>query len=537
MVKKSAKVAPTIAIVGAGFGGVNQAVQLKRAGLYRVTIYEKSSGIGGTWWHNTYPGAEVDTPSILYSFSYMPWNWSRTHVRQAELQEYIEAVAEKYDVTRHIRFNTEIEDAVWNESRQEYELYAAGAIIGRANFLITAVGMLDEPNRPTWPGLDTFAGPVFHTSQWLHDVDFEGKVVAVAGSGSTATQVVPEVAKVAKRVVMFQREPGWIVPKNDREFSDDEREALDSSIAQRIARTTMIYNRDKVLVGGKMWTAGTPQNAAGEAAARNHINNQLGDRPDLVELVTPTYSYMGKRPIISDSFYPALKRENVSLIPKAVSAVTPNGVVTTDGQEYSCDVLVLSTGFTVRFLSNLKVHGRTGAEMQDYWRSTGARAFLGMLVTDYPNLFILYGPNTNGGSIVSNLELQAKYITSAIAYARRARANTIEVKTAAFEKYDRRLMQALEGTVWNYQNNYYKSGSGGSGRITTQWPDALMVYGALTKVLRGPLVWKLGYRTGRSASAQQNTESRATLPKLKAPARVHRTVSVASRPSEDTVDA
>ncbi len=488
---------PTVAIIGSGFGGIGMAIELQRKGIDRFTIFEQAAGVGGTWWHNTYPGAEVDTPSVLYSFSYEPWNWSRTHVRQQEFHGYIDHIVDKYDLRSHIRLNTAVGGVSWNEDLQQWEIVGAeGELLQRADFVVSAVGMLSDPKLPDWPGLDTFRGAAFHTAQWEHKYDLAGSKVAVVGSGSTAVQVVPALAKTAGHVYMFQREPGWVIGKGDREFTPTERRAMNSSVAQRLVRTLIVLQREVPTLRGKVFRPGTPENEAGEKAARAHITEQLGDMPELAAAVTPKHAYMSKRPIVTDDFYPALRRENVTLVPKAVSTITEDGIIDADGVEHKIDVLVMSTGFKVKFLSSLPVIGRDGLELQNAWNGE-PRAFLGMMVPKFPNFFIMYGPNTNAGSIITNLELQASYISSAIAHTHKTGASSIEVRTGAFERFDRWIMGRLEGTAFQYENNYFKSATG---RVSTQWPDSVFVYAMLTKVLRR-FPWKTQKAVSRSTAS------------------------------------
>jgi len=475
-------------------GGIGLAVRLLEAGFDRLTLYERGGGVGGTWWHNTYPGAEVDTPSAIYSYSFFPWNWSRTHCGQAELQNYLQEVANRFGVTPHIRFGTDVSRVVWDDALQCWELGSERGVLGHADFVVSAVGMLSDPKYPDWPGLEDFEGPAFHTARWEHDHDLSGKHVAVVGSGSSGVQIVPALAEVAGRVTMFQREPGWIVPKNSRDFTEAERRALDNKAAQRISRVLMLLRRERGLVAGKIFRPGTAENSGAERIARDYIASVFADRPDLLEAVTPTYSYMGKRPITADNFYPSLLRDNVSLVPRAVEKVTSNGLIDTEGVVHEVDVLVVSTGFQVKYLASLDVVGRDGVELHKFWAGE-PRAFLGMMVPNYPNFFMMYGPNTNGGAIATNLELQARYIVAAIKHARRRRASSIEVKRTAYDVFDAWLMGRLRGTAFEYQNNYYKTDSG---RITTQWPDGILLYGALTKALRSA-VWETKSRAPRSA--------------------------------------
>lgn len=476
---------PSVAIIGAGFGGMATAIELKKHGFERVTIFEKSSGFGGTWWNNTYPGAAVDTPSILYSYSFVPWRWSATHVDQAELQAYIAFVADHFDLVRHARFETKIDRVEWEDSLQQYRLFSGDAELATADFVVSAVGLLSDPRFPAWaePGRPhPYRGVICHSALWDHTIDLRGSKVAVVGSGSTAAQLVPALAESAASVTLFQRDPGWVVPKRGRPYTDEEREALGDPVAQRLTRWRLVLKRDKARHRGAVYRPGTKQHAAAERIARNFIEASLGDRPDLVEAVTPTYPYGGKRPIISDDFYPSLKRPNVTLVTRAVVGLTERGVVDAAGDQHEFDAVVLATGFKADFLTTMEVTGRDGIELHKAWGGDES-AFLGMMVPGFPNFFIMYGPNTNGGSILTNLELQASYIRSAVKWTHRRGRTSVEVRERAFRLWDDFVQRRLAGTAFNYENNYYRSGSG---RIATQWADASLLYGVLTKLLRGP---------------------------------------------------
>ncbi|MFI7167200.1 flavin-containing monooxygenase [Rhodococcus erythropolis] len=510
----SRKIKPSVAIIGAGFGGIGAAVKLKEAGFSRITIVERAQGPGGTWWHNTYPGAEVDTPSVLYSYSWMPWNWTRTHVRQSELQEYLEAVIGRYDLARHMHFGTTVDRVVWDESRQEYEVWSADRVVVRATHVISAVGLLGDPKIPDWDGLEDFTGPVFHAAQWQHDVDLSGRRVAVVGSGSTAAQLVPALSEYAKEVITFQREPGWVVPKRSREYTRTERAALNSRIAQRFLRTKFVLLRERDQVGGALWREGTKVNTAARLGALAHIERVLGDRPDLAEAVTPTHPFAGKRPVISDGFYQALLKENVKLVPRAVKGVVRSGLVDSNGEHHDVDAIVLATGFKADFLTTYDVIGRNGTSLHELWRGEET-AFLGIMAKNVPNFFMLYGPNTNGGTIVTNLELQIDYVVGAIKAAHRRGASAVEISPLAQDLYDSAIQRRLEGTTFHFENNYYRSKTG---RISTQWPEGVIVYAILTKLLRWPL-WRFSFEVGRSDEKRppqmqpEPFEQRAAIPR------------------------
>jgi len=488
------KVRPSVAIIGGGFGGIGAAVQLKLAGFDRFTVLERADGPGGTWWHNSYPGAEVDTPSVLYSYSFMPWKWTRTHVRQAELQDYQCAVIARYGIGDHMRFGVSVDEVVWDEAKQEWAIWSGDEEILRANYVISAVGLLGDPRLPSWPGLDTFEGPKFHTAQWDHSFDPSGKRIAVVGSGSTAVQVVPALSENASEVIMFQREPGWVVPKLARAYTETERQALESRVAQKVFRTSMLIQRERAQISGAVYREGTKENEGLKKVALDFIHRTLEGRPDLIEAVTPKYAFNGKRPIISDEFYPSLLKPNVTLVPCAVESVTRNGVIDASGKPYDVDALVMSTGFKADFLTTFEVRGRGGRTVHEMWDGDET-AFLGMMVEDVPNFFMLYGPNTNGGTILTSLELQVKYVLSAITTAWRRNASSVEIRPWALHAYDRWLQDRLKGTTFHFENNYYRSASG---RISTQWGDGVIYYGLLTKLLRQPL-WQFNYHVGASA--------------------------------------
>ncbi|MGM7775779.1 flavin-containing monooxygenase [Arthrobacter sp. KNU-44] len=479
---------PRVAIIGAGFSGIAAGIKLKQAGVNEFTIYEKSPNVGGVWWDNRYPGAEVDTPSVLYSYSFKPWRWSRTHVRQAELLEYLQSVAEEYGLGPHVQTRSEVERAVWSEERQHYTLQLKDGRIERFDAVISAVGLLSDPRYPDWPGLEHFAGAKFHTSRWDHGVDLSGKTVAVVGTGSTAAQVVPSIAPVAGQVKLFQREPGWVLPKAAREFTATERVAMNSHAAQRIVRSLMLMRREKQQYRNAAWRPGTPENQAAEASARDYIDTVFADRPDLREIVTPKYPFGGKRPVLTDDFYPSLTRENVTVVPRAVSRVTPRGIVDAGGQEHQIDVLVMSTGFKSEFVSTVEVVGSGGRSLNDVWNGE-PQALLGVMTSGFPNFFMMYGPNTNGGAIVTHLEAQADYIVAAIKVLARGAATSVEVRDSVSQWFNSIIQQRLAGASFEGANNYYKSGTG---RIVTQWTDGAILYSVLTKLLRRA-AWKVRY--------------------------------------------
>lgn len=486
---------PSIVVVGAGFGGIAVGVKLKKAGIDSFTIFEKSDRVGGTWWDNQYPGAEVDVWSHLYSYSFKPHDWTRTHAKQAELHRYLEETVDDYGLGPHIRLKTAVKDAVWDERTHTYRVRLENGEELRANIVVSCLGLLNYPQYPDWPGLEDFEGPKFHTFRWEHEHDLTEKVIGIVGTGSTATQIVPEIAPVVRHLYLFQREPGWIVPKGDHDFSEEERARLSNPMRRRIGRWRMAWMLEKNQIGGAIHRPGTKINALRESQCRAFMEEVFKDRPDLLEAVTPKYPYPGKRPILNSTFYPALLRDNVELVPKAVVSVTKKGVVTADGEEYPLDILVMATGFQpANYLATLEVVGREGRTIHEFWAGE-PRAFLGITVPGFPNFYMLYGPNTNGGEIISHLERQAEHVVHAARRMMRQGVTALEVRRSFFERYTAWLDKQMQGTAWVVSNNYYKSPSG---RIVTQWPFGAGVYGVFCKVL-GPPSEFARRRTGDAA--------------------------------------
>ena len=466
---------PRVAVVGAGVGGIATGVNLRRAGIDTFTIYESSLGIGGTWWDNTYPGAEVDVPSHLYCFSFKPHAWTRTHARQPELQKYLEETVDEFDLRSHLRLGTAVEGATWDDDARVWRVQLDDGTVDECHVLVSAVGFLNVPRYPDWPGLDTFAGPAFHTARWEHDNDLTGKVVAVVGTGSSATQIVPQLQPIVEKLYLFQREPGWVLPKGERDY---ERPLRDRR--ERVRQRWMI---EKNIWNGHLNRPGTKLNASREASCRRYIAKVFADRPDLAEAVTPAYPYPGKRPLLASTFYPSLKQPNVELVPRAVASVTTDGIVDVDGVERKVDAIVMATGFRpAEYLARLPVTGRDGRTLHEYWNGE-SHAYLGITVPGFPNFYMQYGPGTNGGDIVLMLESQSEYVVRAVKRMVRERVSAVEVKPRYDALWTRWLRARMRGTSWTMSNNYFKSPSG---TVVTQWPYGNLQYRLMTKLL-GPI--------------------------------------------------
>jgi cation diffusion facilitator CzcD-associated flavoprotein CzcO len=471
---------PRIVVVGAGFGGIAAGMKMKEAGIDTFTIYESSLGIGGTWWDNTYPGCEVDVPSHLYCFSFKPHDWTRTHARQPELQKYLEETVDAFRLRPHLQLGVTVASATWDNHRHVWTVVLDDGSVDECHALVSAVGFLNVPRPPNWPGLDDFDGPKFHTARWEHEHDLTGKVVAVVGTGSSGTQVVPAIQPIVKQLYVFQREPGWILPKGERDFSDDERATFAKPWRRKLERWRQRYMVEKNLWFGRVFRPGTKANAAREQLCRDYIDRKFADRPDLREAVTPKYPYPGKRPVIASTFYSALKKENVELVPRGVTSVTRDGIVDTEGVKRAVDVIVMATGFDAsNYLSRLRVVGRGGTTLHEHW-AREPRAYLGITVPGFPNFFMLYGPGTNAGELVLTLESQAEYAVRALKRMIRERVTAVEVRPSFEAGWYRWLQSRMEGTSWATTNNYFKAPTG---RVVTQWPYGNMHYRVFTKLV------------------------------------------------------
>jgi cation diffusion facilitator CzcD-associated flavoprotein CzcO len=471
---------PRVVVVGAGFGGIAAGVKMKCAGIHTFTIYESSLGIGGTWWDNTYPGAEVDVGSHLYCFSFKPHDWTRTHAGQAELQKYLEETVDQFGLRPHLRLGVAVASASWDDDRHVWKIRLGDGTVDECHVLISGVGFLNVPRYPSWPGLDEFEGPKFHTSRWEHQHDLAGKVVAVVGTGSSATQIVPAIQPLVKQLYVFQREPGWVLPKGERDFSDDERAQFTTRRRRLRERWRLKYMLEKNLWGGRIFRPSSKVNQAREAQCRRYIARQFSERPDLRDAVTPTYPYPGKRPVFASTFYPALKKENVQLVPRAVTRITPTGIVDADEVERPVDVLVMATGFQpANYLARLPVTGRDGRTLQAHWAGE-PRAYLGITVPGFPNFFMLYGPGTNGGEIVTMLEAQSQYAVRVMKRMTRERVTAVEVRPSFEAQWYRWLQAKMAGTSWTMSKNYFTSPTG---KIVTQWPYGNLLYAVMTKTL------------------------------------------------------
>ena len=463
---------PRIAVLGAGAGGLCMAIRLKAAGIDTFTVYEKSDGVGGTWRDNTYPGAACDVPSHLYSFSFASKaDWTRKFAEQPEILGYFESLVERFDLGPHLRFGTEVTEAHYDDATGTWTLRTAGAEgepdgTVTADVVVSGLGQLNRPYVPDIPGLDTFGGTVFHSARWDHDHDLRGERVGVIGIGASAIQFVPRVAVQARHTTLFQRSSNYVAPKKDRAFRPWEHWVFDHVPgAQRAYRDSIYWRLEaRFAIMRRRSRLGAYMEQTFRKKIRPMVSKRLTE-----EALVPDYPPGCKRILIADDWYPTLLRPDVEVVTSGVERIEPDAVVTADGVRHPVDTIIFGTGFrTTEFLSPLKITGRGGRDLNEVW-ADGARAFLGLSVPGFPNLFMLYGPNTNLGhnSILFMIEQQVGYTLRMIEEKVTAGLRSVSVRPGAADRFDAEVQAAAAETVWAEDcHSWYKTEDG---RITNNW--------------------------------------------------------------------
>ena len=468
-----------VTIVGTGFSGIAMAIALRQAGIDSFVLLEKGDDVGGTWRENQYLGCACDVPSHLYSFSFAPNpNWSRMYSSQPEIWDYARRVTEQFQLRAHIRFNTAMASARFEESSATWLVETSDGATIRSRVLVAGMGALSHPSLPNIPGIESFRSQSFHSQQWNHDVDLAGKRVAIIGTGASAIQIVPQIASKVKSLQLFQRTPPWIIPRLDREISNLERRLFRClPFTQRLYRWWIYWKLEIRVLG---FTFKPDLLLASEKLARRHLERQIADEA-LRKRVTPDYRLGCKRVLLADDYYPALTRPNVELVTDSIRAITPTGVVTEDGVERNIDVLIFATGFHVtdNFLS-FSIRGKDGIELSEAWRDK-AEAYFGVTTTGFPNLFLLIGPNSGLGhnSIIFMIEAQVNYILSAIQELQRSGKKRLEVRANVLRAFNDRIQVSLTKAIWGSGcRSWYLDHNG---RNTTIWPGYTWKFRQLTR--------------------------------------------------------
>jgi cation diffusion facilitator CzcD-associated flavoprotein CzcO len=471
-------VSPRVAIVGGGFGGVGAAVMLRREGYEDVTVFEKADRVGGVWQRNTYPGAACDVPSHLYEFTFAPNRWSRRFAPQEEIQAYVEGVARRFGVLEKVRTGTEVKSAAWDEGRRLWRLETSAGP-HEAEILVTACGQLSVPQTPPIAGLADFDGPAFHTADWDHSVELAGKRVAVIGSGCSAIQVVPAIQPRVAQVDVYQRSAGWTMAKMDFAYSERVKGLLSRPRLRRLDRAANFLFHEAAALG---LTRRGPLLAAFKQLGRLQINSAIKD-PELRARVTPKDEFGCKRIMLTDEWYPTLTEPNVGVVTERIETVTASGIRDATGVERPYDLIVLATGFASHdFVAPMEIAGAGGRSLTEEWAEV-PRAYLGSSVPGFPNMFLLYGPNTNGGSgsVIYTLEAGIGHLLAALRELDRAGADRIEVRPEAAAAFDRELREALAETVWHSGcTSWYVDANGND---PSQWPWLWSQYRRRTAML------------------------------------------------------
>ena len=450
---------PEIVILGAGMAGICMAITLKRAGIDSFLIVEQSAGVGGTWWDNSYPGAQCDVPSHLYSLSCEPKaDWSRVFAPSAEIQSYVAHCVRRYGLERHLRLATRVTEAQYDDTAARWQIRTRGGLQLRPRFFLLSLGPLNHPRYPA--GIDAFRGEVMHSARWNHSYDFQGRRVAVIGSAASAVQIVPPLARQAAALTIYQRTPSWIVDRPDRPYSSIEKRLFRVPMLARAYRWLLYWQfeaRFAAFTGsGLMYRLLTYR-------ARSHLEAQVPDAARRAQL-RPGYPMGCKRILVTSDFYPALAQPNVELVPQAIKGFTADGVVSAEGAVRRVDAIVCATGFnTLEPLAELPIRGANGRSLAAAW-GDGPEAYRGVLVAGFPNLFLLLGPNTGSGhtSVLIPIEAQARYTLACIRELSRRGAASLDVRREVMAQHNAALQRRLARTVWASPacTSWYKNAAG-----------------------------------------------------------------------------
>ncbi len=468
---------PRVVVIGAGFGGLGVGIFLLRAGITDVTILERADEVGGVWRDNTYPNAACDVPSSLYSWSFAPNPaWARRYPGQPDILDYLQRTAAETGVLDHVRTGTGVTAAAYDEASGTWRVTTTTGETFEAEILVSAVGQLSNPVVPQVPGTETFAGPTFHSAQWRHDVDLVGKRVAVVGTGASAIQFVPGIVDEVAAMTVFQRSAPYVVPKPDRAYT-----RLHHLLFRRLPATQELGRRLTYMLSERLNGAITrtspitrPLNAALALLWRVTLRAQVPDAA-LRRRLVPDYPLGCKRLLFSNDWYRALARPHVDVVTHAVTELVPGGVRTDDGRLHEADVVIWGTGFAAtQFLEGIDVRGVDGQELHALW-ADGARAHLGLTVPGFPNLFCIYGPNTNlgGSSIIGMMEAQAGYVVQVARAIAVGRARRVAVRPEVAAAYDEEMQSRLGTSAWASCASWYRDDGG---RVTTNWPGLVREY-------------------------------------------------------------
>ncbi len=471
----------SVLITGTGFSGIGVGIQLKKAGFHNFKIVEKAAEVGGTWRDNHYPGAACDVKSNLYSYSFEPNpNWTREYSPQKEILEYTRHCVQKYDLEKHILFNWEVKSARYQEDKAIWNLINTKGEQLSSNVVVFGNGPLHLPSIPDINGIKDFKGTVFHSAQWNHDYDLNGKNVCVIGTGASAIQFVPEIQPKVKQLFLMQRTPPWVLPKPDGEFTPTQHTLFEKiPLVQKLNRD-FIYYLNEAQVVGMIYNENILK--MGEVIGKRHINKYIKD-PELRKKLTPTYRLGCKRVLLSNNYYQALAQPNLEVVTDGIEKFTKDSVVTKDGTSRKIDAVILGTGFHVAdSFQYYDVMGKDGITFQKAFEN-GPEAYYGTCVHHFPNMFMMLGPNTGLGhnSMIYMIESQTNYIIDAVSKMQQQHIRSIEVKKDVQDKFNAEIQRKLEGTVWQSGcKSWYVSEDG---KNHTVWPGFTLEFRNRTKTI------------------------------------------------------
>ncbi len=467
-------------IIGGGFGGIGAAIELQSHGFTDLTLLERGEALGGTWLYNSYPGSACDVPSHLYSYSFAQRrDWKRLCSEQSEILDYLQGVAHDHGVDRIAETGVEIADVAYDDATRDWTVKAADGRSWEADAVVIATGQLHRPALPRIDGIESFKGHAFHSAEWDHDYELSGKRVAVIGTGASAVQFVPEIAKTVGHLDIFQRSGNWFMPRRNRFYPGPVALAIRRIPGVQAFRRRFMFNYGESLTA--MIRHPRTLGMLGKLRSTLFMRWQLRD-PELRRKAWPDYTFGCKRILFSSWWLPTLQRPNVELHTDAIAGIEPKGVRTSDGVLHEVDAIIWGTGFkTTDFMLPMEVHGSGGRALSEAW-ADGPHAHLGVTVPGFPSMFLMYGPNTNtsGGSIIVYLEAQAAYIRKALQLVRDAGAEAIEVSAEAEARADAEVQARFQGTAWTECDSWYRNESG---RVVTNWPGYMREYVTATEVV------------------------------------------------------
>ncbi|GAB3283899.1 flavin-containing monooxygenase [Parahaliea aestuarii] len=465
----------SVAIIGAGMSGLCMSIQLRKRGIDDFVILEKSAGVGGTWYDNTYPGACCDVPSVMYSYSFEPnpW-WSRKYSPHNEIRAYFAHCADKYGLRPRLRLNTAVAEARFNETRGLWQITLESGELIEARALVSGLGQLNLPYTPEFEGADSFSGDSFHSARWNHDIDLTGKRVAIIGNAASALQFIPHVAREAAQVYVYQRSANYVVERNDRAYTAQEQRRFSRHPWWQKVHRLSTYLWGEAIFVGALLKRGLLRKLL-ERRCENYLARHISD-PVLREKLTPDYPLGCKRLLVSDNYFQAFNRDNVELVTAPIQAMDSTGVISEDGRERPADVIIYGTGFrTTDMLSGVRFVGSDGRDLREAWRD-GADAYRGVCVSGFPNFFMLYGPNTNLGSnsIIFMVERQVNYAVACIEKLLANGLSSLDINASVMRDYNVKMQRDLADTVWVAScDSWYKNDAG---KVVNNWPHTTTRY-------------------------------------------------------------